>query len=225
MQPSPSTSDTGPERDGPKRRSRRARAYVSVSIIVTVLLVGAGVTWNRVAAHRAEQVSVMWTDSPECTGARVDVVKDTWSEDRWSGPVIHAQRGMRCTVSVEVHNHGGSTVHVEDAHLPYMGPGGGSVLKVDTGTDPRLWNVPPLDSIDLIRRLDVTLQPGERTAFDIPVVFRDRGCNSGPGGGVRTTLFGFPTVTVTSLRYSYEKSSSNDLSFSQNGASRGCSRS
>lgn len=195
--------------------------YVSV-IVVTALLVGGGVTWNRIAAHRAEQVSVMWSGSPECTGTRVvDFTSDAWSEP-WSGPLIHARRGMRCTITVEVHNHSGGTVHLEEAKLPFMGPGGGAVLKVDMATDPDLWDVQSrLDDIDLIRRLDVPLQQGEKTTFEIPVVFRNRGCSSGPRGG-QTYFYGFPTVTVETLLYSFEESAGNDLVFAQRDPADGC---
>jgi hypothetical protein len=201
------------------------RTHVTVGIMLTVLLVGAGLTWNRVAAHRADQVSVMWTGMPECTGARVDLAKDNWSEDRWSGPLIRAKRRMRCVITVEVHNDSGGTVQLEGARLPLMGPGGGAVLKVDMRTDPELWEVPSrFDNIDLIRRLDVTLQPGETTTFDLPLVFRDRGCSGGPGGSGRTYVYGFPNVTVKALLYSFEQSAVNDLAHSQNGPSSGCSR-
>jgi hypothetical protein len=167
----------------------------------------------------------MWTGLPECTGAQVVLAKDGWSEDRWSGPLIRAKRGMRCIITVEVHNASGGSVHLEGAQLPLMGPGGGNVIKVDMGTTPELWEVlSRLDDIDLVRPLNVTLQPGEKTTFDIPVVFRDRGCTGGAGGRGRAYIHGFPVVTVKTLLYSFEQSAVNDLAFSQNSPSSGCSR-
>ncbi len=71
-----------------------------------------------------------------------------------------------------------------------------------------------------MRILDTTLAPGKRVSFDIPLVFRDRGC-SGQGGG-RITITGFPSVTVTSLRLSFERPAVDDLVHTQAGPARGC---
>jgi hypothetical protein len=167
----------------------------------------------------------MWTAYPQCAGAKVLDVEDEWFDDTWSGPVIGAQRGMRCVISVEVRNNSGGTVRVDEANLMFMGPGAGAIVKVDTSADPHLWDVlSPFDDRDLIRSLGVTLEPGEQTTFDVPVVFRDGGCNGGAGGGGQTIIHGFPVVTVSTLLRSFKAVAVNDLAFSQHGPSRGCAR-
>ncbi len=168
----------------------------------------------------------MWTGVPECTGA--DVVSHTekgpLGEESWSGPLIQAEREMRCVITVEVRNHSGGNVHLDHALLPFMGPDGGAVIKADTTADTDVWRTPPDIGIDSLRLLDVTLHHGETTTFDISLAFRESGCSGGPGGGGRTWVEGFPTVTVTTLGRTIDRPALDDLSFTQMSPSRGCGR-
>lgn len=209
----------------PSQGRRLSRRWIAGGLVV-VLIIGLVLAWYRIAGQRAEQVEVMWADVPECTGA--DVVSHTeegpLGEESWSGPLIRAERGMRCVITVEVRNRSGGNVHLDHALLPYMGPGGGAVIKADTTADTDLWSTPPDDDIDTLRLLDVTLHSGETTTFDISLVFRESGCSGGPGGGGRTWVEGFPTVTVTSLGRTIDRPALNDLSHTQMSPSRGCAR-
>jgi hypothetical protein len=183
--------------------------------------------WHRIAERRAEQVEVMWTGIPECTGA--DVVSYTeeqpiGGEEPWSGPLVKAERGMRCVITVKVRNRGGASVKLDHALLPMMGPGGGAVIKVDTTADADVWSTPQGADIDVLRLLDVTLRPGETITFKIPLVFRESGCSGGPDGGGRSWVSGFPTVAVTSLGRTSDRPALNDLAHTQVSPSRGCLR-
>lgn len=220
----PRDEDESPPLSSAERRQLR-RAW-GVAGLVVLLVLGLVTAWYRITGHRAEQVAVMWTGVPECTGA--DVVSPSEEpvpgEESWSGPLIEAERGMRCVITVEVSNRSGGSIHLDQALLPFMGPGAGPIVKVDTTAAESVWSTPSGDDLDALRLLDVTLAPGGTTTFDIPLVFRDRGCSGGPDGGGSTWIEGFPTVTVTSLGRTLERPASSDLAFTQMDPSRGCGR-
>lgn len=219
--------DESPRGDSSGPRRRLDRRWVAAGLAV-LLVLGLVLAWHQVAEQRAEQVEVVWIKGPECTGADVVYTEDDplGVEEPWSGPLIKAKRGMRCVVTVEVRNGSGGSVHVDHALLPYLGPGGGAVIKVDTTTEPDVWSTPQGDDIDIdsLRLLDVTLAPGKTTTFDIPLVFRESGCSGGPGGGGRMWVSGFPEVTITALGRTFDRPALNDLALTQAGPSRGCAR-
>jgi hypothetical protein len=222
-QPPHVTTEVLSEPADPPRQRRRRLVLLIATVAAVALVTGAVMSWHRVAAHRAEQVEVMWTGIPKCTGADV-VAYSRPVGPGWSGPLIKARRGMRCIITVEVRNHSGGSVHLDHALLPLMGPQGGAVIKVDTTTDPDLWSASPPDDIDVMRLLDTTLSPGGTTTFDIPLVFRESGCSGGPHGGGYAFAYGFPTITFTSLTLSFDRPALNDFAHTQVSPSRGCVR-
>ena len=211
----------------PPRDRRRIVHAVLVGVAALLLVVGLGGGWNRVAAHRAGQVEVTWAGGPECAGAEVVSYTDdgSFGETPWTGPLIRARRGMRCVVTVEITNRGGSSVHLDHASLPFLGPGGGSVVRLAPSVDPVLWTATSSagSDIDAVRTLDTTLEPDEVATFDVPLAFRNHGCSGGRGG--QTFLYGFPAVTVRTLLFSFERPAADDLAFSQAGPAAGCAQS
>ena len=169
-QPPHVTTEVLSEPADPPGQRRRRLVLLVAAVAAVALVTGAVTMWHRIAAHRAEQVEITWTGIPKCTGADVVAYSRPFGPE-WSGPLIKAERGMRCIITVEVRNHSGGNVHLDHALLPLMGPRGGGVIKVDTTTDPNLWSSSSTDDIDVLRLLDTTLSPGETTTFDIPLVF------------------------------------------------------
>lgn len=219
-----SHEDESPPRTSPRRGRRLTRRWLAGGAVL-VLILGLVVARYRIAGQRAEQVEVAWTGVPECTGADVATYTEEppfADQEPRSGPLIEAQRGMRCSITVVVRNRNSSRVHLDHALLPLMGPGGGAVIKADTTADPARWSTPQGNDVDALRVLDVTLQPDETATFAIPLVFRDSGCSGVPG--TRTWIEGFPSVTVTTLRRTIDRPALNELSFTQVGPSRGCAQ-
>lgn len=130
------------------------------------------------------------------------------------GPLIRAERGMRCIITVEARNRSGGSVHLDHALLPCVGPRGGAVMKVDTTADACLWSTTQGDHRDILRLLDVTLSPGDSTNSTSCWWFRENGCSGGPEGG-QTWFGGFPTVTITSLGRTVDRPALDDLAHSQ----------
>jgi hypothetical protein len=222
-QPPHVTTEVLSEPADPPGQRRRRLVLLVAAVAAVALVTGAVTMWHRIATHRAEQVEITWTGIPKCTGADVVAYSRPLGPE-WSGPLIKAQRGMRCIITVEVRNHSGGNVHLDHALLPLMGPRGGGVIKVDTTTDANLWSSSATDDIDVLRLLDSTLSPGETTTFDIPLVFRESGCTGGPHVRAIAFAYGFPTITLTSLTLSFDRPALNDFAHTQVSPSRGCAR-
>ncbi|NPC95925.1 hypothetical protein [Nocardioides sp. zg-DK7169] len=192
------------------------------AVAALVLAVGGAVGgWHRVAEGRAEAVSVGWVSAPRCEGARVELQRDR-GLDSGAGPVILAERGMRCTLRVRVRNDGEDTVALTHAVLPFMGRGGGAVLKVDQSLEPDVWVTPGDSTIDLARVIDRDLGPGESLDLVLPLAFRDRGCSGGARGSGTARFYGFPQVEVRALGRAYEVAAAEDLVHTQVGPASGC---
>lgn len=154
-------------------------------------------------------VSVAWSsDSPDCAGTAV-------RNPRSKSPVIEAQEGMRCRITVQVTNHSSRDVHLGDAVAPFVGPHTGAVVRAE--------NAEPADRgspyrIDARLRLDRDLPAGTTTTFQIVLVFHPAGCND--SGTMRVP--NWPAVSVSALGRSREVHGDAVFAFHRDGATPGC---
>lgn len=177
------------------------------ALVVTVgAVVGGWVLWS---ARVADDVSVAWSpDSPACEGTEVRRAASR-------RPVIDAEEGMRCVVTVRVTNDSGSTVHLVHAVAPMVGPRTGAVVTAE--------NAETVDGdwaydIDALLPLDRDLAAGESTTFEVVLVLRPRGCNA----GVTMWSKNWPTVTIDVLRRSHDLRGDKHFAFHRDGATPGC---
>jgi len=194
---------------------------VAATIVLALAAVGGVLGWHRLAEARAGDVTVSWVSAPDCAGARV-VERHTTGTGERVGPVVVAERGMRCVLRVRIHNDGQDAVELTHAVLPFMGRGGGAVLKVDQRIEPETWTTPGSSDIDVARVIDRELGPGETLELAVPLVFRERGCSGGAGEGGVSFFYDFPRVEVRTLRRTFEVAAPSDLIHTQGGPSAGC---
>lgn len=182
------------------------------ALIPMLILVVAG-GWFLTAGHAAGQVSVSWKGSPRCDGAEYRPVRGLGPR-----PAIHARRGSRCTIAVVIRNDSAHTARLDRLVAPYMGRGGGGVLRSvpqppATEAERRFG-----DDGDARYRIDRDLGPGERHEVEITLGFRERGCSH-----ALTTFPGFPSVELTVLgRGNLTVAAADDLVFIQAGPSSEC---
>ncbi|MCR6032849.1 hypothetical protein GGQ22_15600 [Nocardioides sp. zg-579] len=118
------------------------------------------------------------------------------------------EKGFRCTITVEVLNLSGRTVHVDHAVAPFAGPQTGTVVTVDTSHHPQPERRRDLDHsgdayLEISGGLD--LEAGDQGSFDVHLVFNRRGCNR----GVTAYVEGWPEVTFSVLGRSFERPAAN----------------
>lgn len=180
-------SDSDPPEGAPPapadRRSRRRRIVIAVAVGLAVLLtIGGYAGWRAWAARAVDGVHVGWLGEPVCTGTTL----------RPNGHAIEWAREMSCVVTVVVRNDGPAGVRVTGVVLPYVGPGGGSVIKAAPidGQSPA-----PVTRSDIDAALDLThsIEAGETWTFRTRLVFRPDGCTSAG----TLSLHHWPTVGVS----------------------------
>ena len=144
-------------------------------------------------------------ESPKCTGTQV--------REREGEPVFDAVAGMRCVITVRVHNGGSLPVHLKTATAPFVGPKTGAVVSASNA------DASVFGGRDATFRLARTLGPGRSDTFDIVTVFHPTGCNE----GVRFWVDHWPTVELTSLGLTHTRAARQTMSFHRDGRTPGCS--
>ncbi|WP_296604599.1 hypothetical protein [Nocardioides sp.] len=188
--------------------NRRAAPAVMV-LVAAVLVVGLGSgVWVWGSSRAISDVEVAWRGAPECTGTRLEKDHHT----------IRAQPGMACVITVEVHNTGRRGVQLDSAVLPYLGPGGGAVVRAGEidGRTPIAASV--ADDIDARVELDHHLDAGETWTLRTLVVFRADGCTD--AGAV--TFYEWPALVVRSWGRDGTVASPQDLVVSRERQNPGC---
>jgi hypothetical protein len=159
------------------------------------------------SSHAADQVSVTWSaDSPSCAGTTV--------HNEGSGPVIEAQAGMTCVVTVKVANNGGRDVQLTTAVAPLGGPRTGAVIAASNA------DASSPDGLDAHYKLDRLLRAGEADEFDIVLRFNPSGCNESATPWVAN----WPTVGLTVMGRSFEQASEGVYRFHRAGRTPGCTK-
>jgi hypothetical protein len=175
-------------------------------LAVTTAIVGGWLFWS---ARIAGDVNVAWSPgSPACEGT---AVRHTGSQR----PVIEAEAGMRCVITVKVTNGSGYPVHVANAVAPMVGPRTGAVVTAENATP---FQHGSAYDIDALLPLDRDLATGESTDFEVVLVLHPGGCNA--GGTLWAT--DWPTVTVDVLGRSHELRGDKDFAFHRDGITPGC---
>lgn len=181
-------------------------AVGAVGILLVIGLVAGG--WVLWTSRAMSAVEVGWRGEPDCSGATLE--RD--------GHTIKAQDGMSCVITVEVRNTGGRTVHLDRAVLPFLGPGGGAVVRAGEidGRDP----APAVAANDIDARIDLDhdLEGGETWTFRTLVVFRKNGCTSAGTG----SFYGWPVVEIATLGRHGTATSSQELTYSRERQNPGC---
>ena len=178
-------------------------------LLAAVLVVGLGSgVWVWGSSRAISDVEVAWRGEPACTGTGLEKDHHT----------IRAQQGMACVITVEVHNTGRWGVHLDRAVLPYLGPGGGGVVRAGEidGRAPRPAST--ADDVDARIELDHHLDAGETWTFRTLVVFRADGCTDAGTG----TFYGWPALVVRSWGRDGTVASPHDLVFSRERQNPGC---
>ena len=169
--------------------------------------------WYATAGHAAGQVSLAWKGPPRCVAAEYGPVRGIGPH-----PTIHARRGSRCTIRLEIRNDSARTVRLERLVAPYMGRGGGGILKADPQPPAAEAQRRFRGDTDAYYPLDRDLGAGETHRVEITLGFRGRGCSH-----ARTTFAGFPTLELTVLgRGDLAVAAVDDLRFIQQGPSSAC---
>lgn len=201
----------------------RRRTWI-VLLTVVALTASAWFSWSAATHRTADQVLIRWAqESPTCTGARVrpgriDPFEDTGPERA----AIVAGPGMACTVTVEILNGSDDEIRVDRLIAPMVGPGTGSVVKVDPELHPQP-DVDPLSSEalgdrDAVIDVDTVIDAGAETAVEVRLVFNPHGCLM---GGTAWTD-GWPTVELTTMGRTSERPAADTYAISHRGRTPGC---
>jgi hypothetical protein len=188
--------------------TRKRVLVVGVVSLAFAALVCGVVVWIQWSRSLADRVTVTWAGAPTCTGTTVNTNRPT--------PVIEAVQGMRCTLEVVVHNGSGRTVHLDNAYATFLGPHSAMVVRA---AHTELLAGAANDGMDARYRLDRDLAPGEDHTFAVVVEFRPAGCNDSG----TMTVYGWPTVDLTTLRRSHTVTADRNFRFHRDGATPGCS--
>lgn len=161
--------------------SSRAGRPLLISFVAVVVLLGAALAlWPAYANREANKVTVTWAGQPVCTGTRL-VRRDanqSIDEPHWV-TMIDARPGMRCVITVRVHNGTGYTVQLRNVTGNFLGPGSGTAFKaapVD-GIIPRPDPNPDNDLVALYR-LGHDVAPGHSSQAQLALTFRHSGCTA-----------------------------------------------
>lgn len=161
--------------DAPSRRLPPWWPWAAVGTILAVI--GLTMTvWATGTSAVAADVEVTSAGSPECEGATF--------RTRQGREVLVVTPQTRCVYTFEITNHGVTTVHLDALLLPYLGAGGGGVVRAD----------PTTGDLDAPYPLDRDLEPGESTTVTTVVRYRPRGCTAGI-----TWFHDWPKVELTSF--------------------------
>jgi hypothetical protein len=193
--------------------TRRRLPPVVIGLVVAVVLLGAGFgAWRHVTSGVADDLEVAWVGAPACTGTTVVADDESGHEN-----VIQARAGMHCVITVRVTNHGGRDVELGRAVAALLGRSRAVVR-----AEPRsAWAAfPSQDSrgLDAFLDLDVDLAPDESMEFEVPVGFRDSGCNND------TTVYAspWPTVEIRTLGRSLTVGGEDEFVYLGAGRASGC---
>jgi hypothetical protein len=138
--------------------------------------------WTSVAIGG---VTVTSTAAPTCTGTTLGK----------NGHTMEVSRDMSCMIAVTVRNDGRATILLDNAVLPYLGPGGGPAVKA-AGVDGREpVRAPGSMGIDAAVPLAHALGPGDTWTFRTRVIYRPHGCTDAGTFGVAD----WPGVEVSYL--------------------------
>jgi len=164
----------------PARAVRRRRALI-VAVALIGLVAAGVVSWRIWSGRGVDGVQVSWVGEPVCRGTSLR-----------HGHAIEWSRHMSCVVTVAVHNRGPATVKVTRAVLPYLGPGGGAVVRA-ASVDGRTPVADADEDVHAALALDHHVAPGATWTFPVRITYRPDGCTDAGTFWVRR----WPTVEVT----------------------------
>jgi hypothetical protein len=193
--------------------TRRRPPPLVIGLVAAVFLLGAGLgAWRHVTSGVADDLEVAWVGAPACTGTTV--VAD---DGRGHQNVIQARAGMHCVVTVRVTNHSGRDVELGRAVAALLGRSR-AVVRAEPGSEWAPFPGQDSRSLDAFLDLDVDLAPDESTEFEVPVGFRDSGCNND------ATVFAspWPTVEVRTLGRTLTVGGDDEFVYLGAGRASGC---